>query len=107
MREISLGLVGRGAALESMARATRELPGRALAWRSEPASVPPGVEVVVGAGLRAHERVWLAALAADASFRVAVPPLPVVDGRSREALVSGRAVQVSLLLGYAPLARAR
>ncbi len=103
MSEGAIGLVGRGAVLASLARAVRERPGLRLVGQAEPGALPVGADVVVCAGLYGYERVSVAAMALDMGCRLAVPPLPAMDERGREALASGLVVQVSPLLGYAPL----
>lgn len=99
----AIGLIGRGTALASLARAVREQPGLRLVGQVEPGALPLEADVVVCAGLYGYERVSVAAMALETGCRLAVPPLPATDERGHEALASGLVVQVSPLLGYAPL----
>lgn len=103
MRELAVGLIGRGDALESLTRAVRYRPGIRLADRVEPGVPLPDADCLVCAGLNASERAAVAALALAAGRRVAIPPLPSADDQARRALASGSIVQVSPLLGYAAL----
>lgn len=103
MREWTVGLIGRGAVLQSLARAAGFRPGLRLVGQAEPGAPLPDAELLVCAGLNASERATVAALALAAGCRLATPPLPAGDERARRVLASGSVVQVSPLLGYAPL----
>jgi hypothetical protein len=103
MREWTIGLTGRGAVLQSLARAVSSRSDLRLVGQTEPGASLPDAEFLVCAGLNASERAAVAALALAAGRRLATPPLPAVDEHARQALTSGLVVQVSPLLGYAAL----
>lgn len=103
MREWTIGLIGRGAVLQSLARAVSFRPGLRLVGQAEPGAPLPDAELLVCAGLSASERATVAALALAAGRRLATPPLLAGDEQARRVLASGSVVQVSPLLGYAAL----
>jgi len=103
VRELTVGLIGRGDALDSLAHAARYRPGIRLAGRVDPGAPLPDADRLIGAGSSSSERAAVVALALAAGRRIAMPPLLALDDEARRALASGSIVQVSPLVGYAPL----